>query len=142
MSGSSCGSTAASGVLRPAKVTTGPFQAGRLAYDVVATSSDGRRSTLSRNYVTVAQAGNSTIYGQINGSFSMIENVQLMHPDGRSVIKSPVSTNGSYRLVSVPRGTYTIFVNDAKREARVSPSPNLEIEVDGQSSYRRNFEIR
>ena len=124
------------------EVTAGPFKAGRLAYDVVAVSSDGRRSAMSRNYVTVAQAGNTTIYGEITGNPDVIENVQLMHSDGRSVIKTPISSDGSYRLVSVPRGKYTIFVNEGKAEAMISPSPNLEIEVDGQSSYRRNFEVR
>jgi hypothetical protein len=124
------------------EVEAGPFGAGQLDYDIVAISNDGVRSKPSRQRVLVTAAGNTTISGRLTGSPSMITDLQLVRPDGLTVAKSAIGSGGRYSISGIPAGKYVIFVNDAKREARVSPSPNLEISVDGRSSYTRNFEIR
>ncbi len=124
------------------EVEAGPFRAGRLDYDIVAVADDGRRSELIRRSVNVTAAGNTTILGRLTGSRGKISDVQLVRSDGRTVAKSSVSRSGRYRFRRIPAGKYVIFVNDAKTEARVSPTSNLEIRVDGRSAYTRNFEIR
>lgn len=123
-------------------VVAGPFGAGRLTYDIVAVSSDGRRSEPLGHTVDVTAAGNATITGLLEGAPGLVTDVQLVRPDGRTIARSAVDEGGRYRFSGVPAGNYVIFVNDAKREAIVSPTSNLEIEVDGRRTYRRNFEVR
>ncbi len=124
------------------EVMAGPFEAGRLSYDVVAVSTDGHRSEPSTHTVMISAAGGTTIHGRLDGASKMISDVQLVRMDGTTVAASVPDANGRYRIAGVPAGDYLIFVNDAKSEARVSPSSNLEIAVDGSSTYERNFEVR
>ncbi|MEN8145017.1 MAG: hypothetical protein ABFS14_08720 [Gemmatimonadota bacterium] len=124
------------------EVMAGPFPAGRLAYDVVAISSDGRRSEPARSTVDIARAGNTVIRGGISGNRDKISDVQLVRADGLTVAVSKLDSDGDYRFLGVPAGDYVIFVNDAKTEARVSPTSNLEISVNGRKTYTRNFEVR
>ncbi|MDP2481734.1 MAG: hypothetical protein Q8W45_00505 [Candidatus Palauibacterales bacterium] len=123
------------------ELVAGPFPAGELEYDIVAVSTDGRRSKPQRSKVAISTAGNTTIRGRIHGHPEMVEDVQLLHPDGRLILRSPVDQYGAFRMEAVPAGEYVIFVNDAKREARVQPSSNVKITVDGTSDYHKNFEV-
>jgi hypothetical protein len=124
------------------EVEAGPFNAGRLEYQIRAISSQGSPSELITRRVDVTSAGNTTISGRLAGGHSSITDVQLVRLDGLTVARSRVDGNGRYRLTGIPAGDYVIFVNDAKNEAMVSPTSNLEIRVDGRSSYTRDFEVR
>lgn len=124
------------------EVEAGPFAAGNLDYDVVAVSADGRRSRPMTHRVLITASGGSVIRGTISGERGAISDVQLVRPDGRVAALTRPDASGDYDFTGVPAGDYVIFVNDAKTEARVSPTSNLSISVDGRGAYTRDFQVR
>jgi hypothetical protein len=124
------------------EVEAGPFDAGNLNYDVVAVSADGRRSRPTTHRVRITASGGSVIRGTISGDRGAISDVQLVRPNGRVAALTRPDASGDYHFTGVPAGDYVIFVNDGKTEARVSPTSNLSISVDGRGSYTRDFQVR
>lgn len=123
-------------------VRAGPFEPGRVDYEIVAVSADGRRSDPWRETLVVAPAGRTVVSGRITGRPAMVTDVQLLTPEERVVARSPVDGDGRYRFSGLSAGVYWIFVNDGKREAWISPAASVRIQVDGTSGYTRDFEVR
>jgi hypothetical protein len=124
-------------------VEAGPFDAGRLEYDIAAISADGRRSEYMRHTVDIIRPGNSTVAGRVTGDVGAVSYLALIRrSDEKELARQKPAGNGRYRFTGVPAGDYLLFVNDAKREAMVSPSSNVSLQVDGTRNYTQNFEVR
>lgn len=126
------------------RVDAGPFRAGRLDYDIVAVSVDGRRSELLAHTVDVIRAGNSSISGRVTGQVGAVSYIELLRrSDEKSLARTkPSGNNGLYSFSGIPAGDYVLFVNDGKREAMVSPSSSVNVHANGSSSYTQDFEVR
>lgn len=125
------------------RADAGPFRAGRLDYDIVAVSDDGRRSELLGHTVDVIRAGNSSISGRVTGQVGAVSYIELLRrSDEKSLARTKPSGNGLYSFSGIPAGDYVLFVNDGKREAMVSPSSSVNVHANGSSSYTQDFEVR
>lgn len=123
------------------EATVGPFEPGRVDFDVVAVSGSGQRSEPHPSSVTVRPAGESVIRGRIRGHPELVTNVQLLNASQELVATRPVGRNGRFRFEGIARGRYYLFVNDGKREARISPGSTVQFTVDGRSTYRKDFTV-
>ncbi|MGD8496455.1 MAG: hypothetical protein PVF05_09720 [Gemmatimonadales bacterium] len=126
------------------RVEAGPFDAGRLEYDIAAVSTDGRRSEYMRHTVEIIPPGNSIVYGHITGDVNAVDFVALVRrSDEKELARQKPLGNGQYQFDQVPAGDYVLFVSDGKREAMVSPSSNVDLHVDGsRRSYEQDFTVR
>lgn len=125
------------------RVEAGPFDAGRLEYDIAAVSTDGRRSEYMRHTVEIVPPGNSIVSGRITGDVAAVEFVALVRRSDEKELarKKPIS-DGQYRFTQVPAGDYVLYVDDGKRESMITPTSNVNLHVESGKAYKQDFTVR